>query len=271
MGNIFSFITTPLNNTFIAPSVNVTLQILFQLYLLIGNLGLAIIALTILARLLLVPFSLNMIKSQKKMTDLKPEMDKLKKLHGKDKLKLQQAQAELYKRYNINPLAGCLPMIFQFFFFFVLYQVLISFIGKSEMNGVSINPYFLWLDLRVADQLHSFPILAGVTQLIMSLMIAPGAEIPDLVPNDSKKVAVQKENEKEEDMAEMAATMQKQMLFVVPVVMGFIAWSYPSGLALYLVVTTTFSIIQQYFVSGWGGTVSYWKLLMFKINNRKFL
>jgi YidC/Oxa1 family membrane protein insertase len=87
----------------------------------------------------------------------------------------------------------------------------------------------------------------------MSLMISPGAEIPDIVPNESKKKEVQKANEKEEDFAEMAASMQKQMLFFMPVMTAFIAWRYPSGLALYWVITTVFSIVQQYFISGWGG------------------
>lgn len=249
------------------PIKDFTIQILFQLYTLTGNLGLAIIVLTLLIRFLLVPLSLNALRSQKKIQDLKPELDKLKKQHGKDKVKLQQAQMELYKKYNINPLGGCLPYLVQIVLLILLYQVLLTFIRQTEMNGVAIHTQFLWLDLSKPDSLYILPILAGVTQFIMSLMISPGAEVADVVPNESKKKEVQKANEKEEDFAEMAASMQKQMLFFMPVMTTFIAWRYPSGLALYWVITTVFSIVQQYFISGFGGLTSYSKLALSKINS----
>lgn len=251
------------------PIKDFTIQILFQLYQVTGNLGIAIIVLTILIRFLLVPLSLGSLRSQKKIQDLKPEIDKLKKQHGKDKVKLQQAQMELYKKYNINPLAGCLPYLVQIVLLIILYQVLHQFIGQTEMNGVSINPHFYWLDLSKPDPLHVLPVLAGVTQFILSLMISPGAEVKDVVPNDSKKKAVQKANEKEEDFAEMAASMQKQMLFMMPIMTGFIAWRFQSGLALYWVITTIFSVVQQYYISGWGGLISYWKLALVKIRGAR--
>lgn len=250
------------------PLKDFTIQILFQLYLLTGDLGLAIIALTLLIRFLLVPLSLKSLKSQKKMQDLKPEIDKLKKIHGKDKVKMQQAQMELYKKYNINPLGGCLPYLVQIILLILLYRVMLQFIAQTEMNGVAIHTAFLWMDLSKPDPLHILPVLAGISQFILSLMIAPGAEVPDLVPNDSKKKEVQKENEKEEDFADMAAGMQKQMLFFMPIMTGFIALRYPSGLALYWVVTTIFSVVQQYFISGLGGITSYWKLAVTTVQGK---
>ncbi|MEO8581579.1 MAG: YidC/Oxa1 family membrane protein insertase [Patescibacteria group bacterium] len=255
--------------TIFNPIKDFTIQILLQLYQLTGNLGIAIIVLTLLIRFLLVPLSLGSLRSQKKIQDLKPELDKLKKLHGKDKAKFQQAQMELYKKYNINPLSGCLPYLVQIVLLIVLYQVLHQFISQTEINGIAINPMFAWLDLSKPDPLHILPILAGVSQFILSLMISPGAEVTDIVPNDSKKKEVQKANEKEEDFAEMAAGMQKQMLFMMPIMTGFIAWRFQSGLALYWVVTTAFSAGQQYFISGFGGLVSYWKLAVSKVNSFK--
>lgn len=232
-------------------------QILFQLYLISGNLGWAIIILTILTRLIFLPMTIKSMRAAKQMQEMKPELDKLKKKHGSDKVALQKAQMELYKKYNINPLAGCLPYLFQFIFLILLYQVLIRFLNQTEINGVAIDPHFLWLDLRVPDGLHILPFLAGGSQLLLSLMISPGAETPDIVPNQSKKKAVQEANKKEEDMAEMAATMQKQMLFMMPIMTGLLAWRFQSGLALYWTVTTLAAIAQQYYVSGWGGLVSY--------------
>lgn len=236
-----------------------TIAFLFELYKITGNLGVAIIALTILIRLVLVPLSINALKSQKKMQQLKPELDILKKKHGKDKTQLQQAQMELYKKYNINPIAGCLPYLVQIVLLIILYRVLLTFLAQTEMNGMTIDPSFLWLDLRQPDPLHILPVLAGVTQFILSLMIAPGAEHRDIVPNNSKKPAVQEENKKEEDFAEMAQSMQKQMIVFMPIMTAFIAWRFQSGLALYWVATTLFSIGQQYFVSGWGGITSYFQ------------
>lgn len=237
--------------------ISLTTTFLFQIYQLTGNLGLAILLLTVLIRLALAPLSLKSLKSQESIRKLQPELKKLKEKHQGDKVKLQQAQMELYKKYNINPLAGCLPYLVQIVLLIILYQVLLRFLGTTEMNGVEINPHFLWLDLRKPDHLFILPVLAGVSQLVLSLMISPGAEQPDLVPNKSKSKDIQKKNAKEEDFAEMAASMQKQMLFFMPVMTAFIALRFQSGLALYWVATTVFSIAQQYLISGFGGLSVY--------------
>jgi YidC/Oxa1 family membrane protein insertase len=139
----------------------------------------------------------------------------------------------------------------------VLYQVLVEFLAQSEIHGIQINPSFLWLQLNHPDPTYILPVLAGVTQLILSLMIAPGAEKTDEVPNQSKKKKVQEENKKEEDFAEMAQSMQQQMIFIMPVMTGILALQFPAGLSLYWVITTLFSIGQQWYVSGWGGLVMY--------------
>jgi YidC/Oxa1 family membrane protein insertase len=234
-------------------------QTLVELMTLTGSLGYALIIFTLVIRSLLLPLTIPSIKAQAKIRDLKPELDKLKNKHGADKKALQLAQMELYQKYNINPLAGCLPQILQIAVLIVLYHALVSFLGQTEFNGVPLTTRFFWLDLHLPDTTYILPVLAGVTQLILSLMIAPGAEIKDVVPNKSKKKKVQEANVKEEDMAEMAASMQQQMLFIMPVMTGFIAINFPSGLALYWVITTLFSIVQQYFLSGPGGLVSYWQ------------
>ena len=247
---------------------NSTSQLLFWFYQLSGNLGISIIILTLVMRFILFPLSIKSLKSQKVIQGLKPELDKLKQKHGKDKVKLQQAQMELYKKYNVNPLAGCLPYLVQIVFLILLYRVLVQFLGQTQINGTTISPHFLWLDLRQPDVMHVFPILAGITQFILSLMISPGAEQPDIVANKSKDKTTQQANKQEEDMAEMAMAMQKQMLFFMPIMTVFIAWRFQSGLALYWVTTTLFSIAQQYYISGWGGLVSYFQLAKNRIFSR---
>jgi len=232
-------------------------QTLVEIYQVVGDLGLAIIIFTLLIRSLLLPLTIPSIKAQKKMRELKPEIDKLKKKHKKDKTKLQKAQLDLYKKYNVNPLAGCIPQLVQIGLLIVLYRVLITFLNEPMIDGTAIETAFFWLDLAQPDSAYVLPVLAAVSQLALSVMILPGGEKRDIVPNDSKSKKVAKENEKEEDFAEMAATMQQQMLFLMPIMTGFIAARFPSGLALYWVVTTLFSIGQQLVLSGPGGLITY--------------
>ncbi|NCN82981.1 MAG: membrane protein insertase YidC [Candidatus Pacebacteria bacterium] len=218
-----------------------------ELHTLTGNLGWAIIIFTLLLRSLLFPLSLQSQRAMTKMRDLQPELDKLKGKHGKDKKAMQQAQLELYQKNKVNPVAGCIPQIIQLVILIVLYQFLLKFLSQEVVNGVVINPHFFWLDLRHPDSLYVLPVLAGLTQLVLSLMMAPVKTAPD------KKSTAKKVEKAPEGIGDMAQTMQKQMIFMMPLFTAFIALRFPSGLALYWVITTVFSVIQQYYVSGFGG------------------
>lgn len=218
-----------------------------------GNFGVAIILLTILVRVLLIPLSLPMLNSQKKMKKIKPEVDKLKAKHKGDAKALQIAQMELYKQHNINPLSGCLPYILQFVVIIALYSVLNTFVADALKQGFVIQTNFLGIDLSKSDPTRVIPVLAALTQLILSLMILPGKEKHDLIPDDVKSKKLKEANKKEQDATEMAETMQKQMVFMMPLMTGWIALGFPAGLGLYWVVTTIFSIAQQWAVSGPGG------------------
>jgi len=237
--------------------INGFLVILAQLQSLTGNLGISILLFTFIVRSLLLPLSLPSFRSQKKMRELQPELNKLKVKHKDDKKAFQMAQIDLYKKYNLNPLSGCLPQLLQIGILIILYRVLVTFLSQTDVQGVHINPQFLWLNLSKPDGTFVLPVLAGVTQFILSVMILPGGEVRNIVPDNSKKKEVQKENKKEEQTAEMADMMQKQMLFVMPLMTGFLALRFPSGLALYWVATTLFSIVQQYFLVGLGGIKTY--------------
>jgi YidC/Oxa1 family membrane protein insertase len=210
-----------------------------------GNFGVAIILLTVIIRLLLIPLSLPTMKSQKKMRDLKPELDKLKNKHKNDQKALQLAQMELYKQHNINPFAGCLPYILQIVVIIALYSVLHSFVPDALKQGFVIQTQFLGLDLSKTDPTHIIPVLAVITQLILSFMILPGREHHAPAHTPATK--------NEGDTQEMAETMQKQMVFMMPLMTGWVAWGFPAGLGLYWVVTTVFSIVQQWVISGPGG------------------
>ena len=109
-----------------------------------NNLGLTIIVFTILIRLSLLPLTLPSVKSSKKIQELQPEIKKLKEKYGQDKQAMALAQSQLYKSYNINPLAGCLPQLLQLFILIVLYQAIIRLFNSPELN---FNLNFLWVNL----------------------------------------------------------------------------------------------------------------------------
>lgn len=232
-------------------------QLLIFLNITLGSLGWAIVAFTILVRTVLLPLTISSIKSQKKMREIQPELKKLNSKHKNDKKALQQAQLGLYKKHNINPLAGCFPQLIQIFFLIMLFQALRKFLGDDTIGGDNLQ--FFWMNLSQPDKTFALPIIAGVSQLLLSFMIAPGAEIPDIVANKSKSKKIQAANKKEENTADMAATMQQQMLFIMPLMTGYFAYTFASGIALYWVIATIFSIGQQYFISGWGGLTSYYQ------------
>lgn len=211
------------------------------------NLGLAIVVLTLIIRTILIPFTLPQMKSAKKMAALKPELDALKKKHGNDSKLLQQKTLELYQKNQINPAAGCLPFIAQFIVLIALYQVFMNTLGGNGMG--EINAVFLGLDLKSKDPTYILPVLAGVLQFIMSVALLPAIE-NEPAKRDGTKA-------QKEDIAEMATSMQQQMVFMMPIMTVIFSLQFPSGLALYWVITTAFSLIQQLIVSGPGGLVLY--------------
>ena len=238
-------------NTLIYQPIFQTLLFLTNLFG--GNLGLSVIALTLLILGALVPLTLPSLKSAQKLKSLQPELDKLKAKHGQDKQKLQLAQLELYKQHGINPAAGCLPNIVQLVILIAMYRVFMDFLAKNG-DSTTINLNFLWLNLTRPDPYYILPILAGISQLALSLMLAPAVEHHQ-----------EKTKAKTEDMQEMAQTMQQQMLFIMPVMTVVIALRFPSGLALYWIATTVFSTVQQYLLSGWGGLTKYFAKVGIKV------
>ena len=220
-------------------------SLLFLTKILGGSLGLSIIALTLLLRFVLIPLTIPSLKSAQKIKDLKPELDKLKAKYGADKKQLQLEQLKLYQQHGVNPAAGCLPTLIQFAVLIAMYQVLMDFITKNG-NLSNINLQFFWFNVSQPDPIYILPLLTGISQLVLSLMLTPAIEHH---PETTKQ--------KTEDVQDMAETMQQQMLFIMPVMTAVLALRFPAGLALYWLITTIFSTIQQYFVSGWGGLIRY--------------
>ncbi len=240
-----------------------TQVLLFFAHLFGGNLGLAIIAITALIKIALLPLVIPTIKSTKKMQDLKPHLDNLKAKFKDDKTKLQQAQLDLYKEHGINPAAGCLPQLVQIFILIALYNVFNQVLHQTSPLNLGLDSNFLYLNLTKPDPFYILPVLAGVTQLVFSFMMQSGLE--SHLNNPKKK----DEKKKEEDSMEMAQTMQQQMLYTMPLMTVVISLNFQSGLILYWVVSTIFSIVQQYYFSGLGGLRPILvKFKLIKVNNK---
>lgn len=233
-----------------------------------GSLGLSIISLTIVIKLLIWPFMAAQLRSTKKMADIKPHIDKLKEKHKGDQQKMSQAQMALFKEHGINPAAGCLPALIQMPVFIALYQVIFVFFdvkaGLARINELTYpfipdlqkmpSPQFFGIDLSHKPSefgqygwfLLLIPLITAGLQFVQSKMMIP--KPVKKYPSDSPI-----EKKEKETKADMATSMQSQMLYLMPLMIGFFSWQFPVGLALYWNTFTIFGIIQQYKIAGLGG------------------
>ncbi|MBU0709001.1 YidC/Oxa1 family membrane protein insertase [Patescibacteria group bacterium] len=227
------------------------LNILFLFYrILFSNMGLAIIALTLLFRVVLIPLTLPAMRSSKKIKELQPQLDKLKEKNKGDQAALAREQMELYRDHGVNPAAGCLPIFLSIPVMVALYQVLLQALDASALEvlnqkiyfdflrigGISqLHTFFLWLDLTKPDRFFILPVLVGVCQYLNSLLISP------TLASDTKQSG------KSGGGDEMAAMMQSQFKYMFPLMTTFITLRLPAGVALYWLVSTLFGIMQAKF------------------------
>ena len=200
---------------------------------LLGNYGLAIIAITICIRLVFFPLANFSFRSMAKMKALQPEMVRLKELHKDDKMKLQQEMMALYKKEKVNPMSGCLPILVQIPVFFALYKVLFVTIEMRQM------PFYGWIkDLSDKDPTSLFnlfgllpydvpsflvigawPILMGVTMYIQQKL--------NPAPTDP---------------------MQAKIFMFFPLFLTIILAPFPAGLVIYWTVNNVLTMAQQLFI-----------------------
>jgi len=230
-------------------------------------LAFAIIALTILVRLILWPLTKTQLESAKKLAALKPHLDGLKQRHGHDKVRLQQEQMKLYKEHGVNPAAGCLPLLLQLPIFIALYQVLLRVLNSGSGGGMieTLNRGLLpFLKLNAAPNASLFGLnlaqrpadLFGSTPVILLIPLITGGlqfiQSKMMTPHRQSNIAKKETGEEKSDMEKTMEQVQGQMVFLMPAMIAFFAFGFPIGLSLYWNVFTIFGIIQQYLVSGFG-------------------
>lgn len=182
---------------------------------LVGNWGVAIIILTLLIRLLFLPLTAKSYKASKKMQKMQPMMNELREKYKDDKQKQQQELMALMSKEGVNPLGGCLPILPQIPVFFGLNSVLMH---TFELRQA---PFALWLnDLSKADPYYVTPVIMAVLMYLQQKMIP----MPSMDPN------------------------QARMMRFLPLIFAVFMVSYPSGLVLYIITSTVFSMAQQQFM-----------------------
>jgi YidC/Oxa1 family membrane protein insertase len=228
------------NVVFLQPIIN---GLLIMSHLFGGSFGLAIIGLTIIINVALLPLTLRQIRSTIAMQSLQPKMKELQARYGKDKLKLQQETMKLYKEAGMNPLGCIFPMLIQMPIWIALFQSLPyalattpgSLLALSQrlyswavvQQAVPPESRFLWMNLSLPDIPLTILIVASMW-LTQRMTAMPSAD-----PKQQQ--------------------MNKMMQWMMPLMFGFLFMGFPSGIALYIVVMNIFRMAVQYFVTGgWG-------------------
>ncbi|MCC7022077.1 MAG: membrane protein insertase YidC [Thermomicrobiales bacterium] len=214
--------------------VQLLVQALNGLTSIFHSAGLAIIAFTIIIKTIMLPLTVKSIRSSKAMQDLQPKIKELQKKHGSDRQRISQETMALYQQHRVNPMAGCLPMIIQIPIFLGLYQ---SIMRLSTSGSGLWNEGFLWLpSLAHPDPIHLLPILAGIFQFTQTQMMRPANQPKSTDPQQA---------------------MMNSVMNIMPLTVVFFGWNFAAGPVLYWATQSVYSVIQQWFITGWGSVLKW--------------
>lgn len=227
------------------------LNLLVWLYAVIPgqDIGLAIILLTIVVKVILYPLTLAQIKQQRALQDLQPKIDEIRKRLKDDKDGQAKELMALYAKEKVNPAASCLPLLIQLPVFIGLYRALSVGLESKSLNLLypfvpnpgHINTTFLgFFDLTTPN--YVLAIAAALVQFWQTRQILkkPAATITSPPPEVAKSEGAKDES--------MATIMNKQMMYMMPVVTAVIGFSLPGGLTLYWLVMSLLTVLQQWMV-----------------------
>lgn len=205
-----------------------------------GDLGIAIVAITLVVRAALLPLSMKTARSQREMAELAPQIEKIKETHKGNTTAQSEAVMALYKAKGVSPLAGCLPLLIQLPILIGVYQVFLKIFEPSTLDLLySFVPHpeaiahttLGILDISTASPLLA--ILAGVAQFFQARVS---------MANQSA--------------SPQSAAIGKQMMYMLPVMIIVISWNLPAGLAIYWIVTSLWSIGEQLYLRHSSGILA---------------
>lgn len=186
----------------------------------VNNYGVTIILFTLIIKLLLYPLTAKQTKSMKAMQDLQPEMDKIKEEYDDDKEKQQEAMMELYKEHNVNPAAGCLPMIFQLAILIPLFHAI------RKLSDILGEATFLWIGTLTNGSLAESDI---ALILVTAVAMIGQTYVTQKMQGGGGK--------------------SSKIMWIMPAFIIFIGFRLPSAIVLYWLTSTAFTAIQQYLIS----------------------
>src|SRR5487761_1397835 len=242
-GTLFSPIGTVFHYLFFLPVFN----ILILIYHGVGSFALAIVLLTLLIRGALFPLTRRQLASTRKMQELQPKLKQLQAQHRGDPQAAMAAQQALYKEHGVSMYGGCLPLVIQMPFLYSLFYAFEALLSSNGSALKTINSYiypflpplaklpdqhFFWTKLGSPDPLFILPILAGLLTFVQMRMAMP----------------VRRPGAPADPTTQTTQSMQ----WIMPLFTLFLGTRFASGLALYWTVSTGFSAVQQYLLSGWG-------------------
>jgi len=253
-----------------------------------GNLGVAIIFFSLFLVFIMRPLTKPYMESMKKIKALEPQLAKLKQKFGKDKMKMSQAQAELYKQNKINPMGGCLPYILQFVVLIALFGVFTITFPKNvnvatittDLNkrlyaplqfpqGQTLNTKFLYLDISQPDKLNR--LIPGIPDFVPGIFVILAAlgqflSVKIMAPYLSEEQKIAKKTKSQGD--DMQVAMQSSMIYTLPLMTLVFGLQFQSGLALYWLVFSIMNVWQQVRMSGWGSLTPSVNLLKSKFERK---
>ena len=201
------------------------LMLIYQFTEMVGipSLALTICIFAIIIRIVLFPLSLKQAKSTKNIQALQPRITSIQTRFKGNNEKISQETMALYKKYKINPMGGCLPVLAQFPVMIALFQSIRSLFDTNQLEGINVS--FFWINDLAQPDLWALPIFVAITTFISSKYSM--ANTPKTGDSNAK-------------------SMEYSMLYVMPLMMGWFARSYPAGLSIYWSAYSVLSIIQQF-------------------------
>lgn len=207
--------------------------------------GVAIILATVFLKLLMVPLSKKQIETQKRLQEMQPKIKEIQNKHKDNKEKQTKELMEFYKKNKANPFSGCLPMIVQLIFLIAIYRIIINISNA----GLNVQAEKLYPFVANPGQIHQY--FLGVVDLLkaspaLAVLAASAQYFQTKMLMKSQPSAPQQNNSSKADFSQI---MNKQMLYMGPILTLFIGFKFAAGLALYWLVSTLFMIVQQYYLT----------------------
>lgn len=214
-------------------------NIFVGLYNLIPDVGVVILIITVFLKLVLYPLTKSSIKSQKALTDLQPKLEEIKAKHKGNQQLIASETMKLYKENKVSPFSSCLPLLIQLPILIALYYVL----QKGLSNGGDYSLLYSFVDKPEQIKTVSLGFIElGKSSPILAVLAGAAQFWQAKMMTTKKPPKVAGEGAKDEGMM---ATMNKQMLYMMPVMTVVIGFSLPAGLTLYWLLSTVLTALQQ--------------------------